>query len=190
MTGIYEIRCTANGVRYIGSATDIDRRWGEHLRELRGGRHANDRLQKAWRKYGEAAFEWTLLEHGIPESDLVEREQAFLAPYLPERRVRLFNIRPNARSNLGMRHSPEARAKIAQSSRQMWREKPRSREQIERLISQAAAARRARTHCKRGHELTPENTYIENAGHYRVCRTCRRDVKRARRLRQRAESAA
>ena len=38
--------------------------------------------------------------------------------------------------------------------------------------SKARAA--AKTHCKHGHEYTPENTYISKAGH-RVCRTCQRD---------------
>ena len=35
---------------------------------------------------------------------------------------------------------------------------------------------RGRTHCKRGHEFTPENTYIW--GRSRTCVTCRRQYKR------------
>lgn len=189
MTGIYEIRCTANGLRYIGSATDIDRRWGEHRRELRGNRHANARLQKTWNKYGSHAFEWVLLEQGIPESELIARERIHLAPYLSDRRAQVFNIRPEPRSNLGMRHSPEARRKISEAVKRRWREHPRTREEILALVEMAAAARRAKTHCIRGHELTPENTYIENAGSYRVCRTCRRNVKRARKQRESGLSA-
>ena len=186
MTGIYEIRCTANGKRYIGSAQDVDRRWGEHSRELRGGRHANARLQNAWNKYGPESFEWVILESDVPESNLIIREQFHLAPYLPQQRSVLFNIRSDARSNLGMVHSPEARQKISDANRERWSLYPRSREEILRTVEAAAAARRARTHCKRGHELTPENTYIENAGHYRVCRICRRDMKRALKARRRA----
>lgn len=30
------------------------------------------------------------------------------------------------------------------------------------------------THCKRGHEFTPENTYLKNSGRRRVCRACLR----------------
>jgi hypothetical protein len=37
------------------------------------------------------------------------------------------------------------------------------------------------THCKRGHEFTPENTHYEGTG--RRCRTCHRLAERARRLR-------
>lgn len=37
-------------------------------------------------------------------------------------------------------------------------------------------AKRARqTHCKRGHEFTPENTYIYPSRGVRYCRTCHRD---------------
>lgn len=37
--------------------------------------------------------------------------------------------------------------------------------------------RRRRTHCKRGHEFTPENTRIRSNG-YRVCRACHAEVER------------
>lgn len=37
------------------------------------------------------------------------------------------------------------------------------------------------THCKRGHEFTPENTYIPKANGKQVCKTCRRDLERMRR---------
>lgn len=35
----------------------------------------------------------------------------------------------------------------------------------------------SKTHCKRGHEFTPENTYAKG-GKYRECRTCSRESKR------------
>lgn len=38
-----------------------------------------------------------------------------------------------------------------------------------------AAARNARkTHCHKGHEFTPENTYVYAASGFRMCRACRR----------------
>jgi hypothetical protein len=30
----------------------------------------------------------------------------------------------------------------------------------------------SQTHCQRGHEFTPENTYRQKAGRYRLCRSC------------------
>jgi hypothetical protein len=36
------------------------------------------------------------------------------------------------------------------------------------------------THCRRGHEFTPENTYVKPSTGRRTCVTCRRDAARAR----------
>lgn len=36
------------------------------------------------------------------------------------------------------------------------------------------------THCKRGHEFTPENTYLSPSGDYRTCRECLRTTARKR----------
>jgi hypothetical protein len=51
----------------------------------------------------------------------------------------------------------------------------------------------AKTHCDKGHEFTPENTYIATSGE-RVCRTCRRAYDRrrgpAKKARQRARRSA
>lgn len=56
------------------------------------------------------------------------------------------------------------------------------RENILRGISVTAANAR-KTHCKRGHEFTAENTLLVAAG--RQCRTCANLMKRARRKRRR-----
>ena len=51
---------------------------------------------------------------------------------------------------------------------------PASLEQRRVNVQQIAARRRTATHCKRGHEFTPENTIIRADGK-RFCRTCRLD---------------
>lgn len=44
-----------------------------------------------------------------------------------------------------------------------------------------SAKRAAQTHCKRGHEFTPENTYrAPSAPNSRTCRTCIREQRRSR----------
>jgi hypothetical protein len=48
-----------------------------------------------------------------------------------------------------------------------------------------ARAAQARTHCRRGHEYTPENIYIQPRG-TRVCRTCLRATARERRAKAKA----
>jgi hypothetical protein len=51
------------------------------------------------------------------------------------------------------------------------------------------AVKARQTHCKRGHEFTPENTYVSKLGH-RDCRTCHRIDQRAYVERKRLKEAA
>ena len=51
-----------------------------------------------------------------------------------------------------------------------------SRSDIMHAVRAHAAIFRAKTHCKRGHEFTDENTYVHNGT--RACRTCKRAVDR------------
>lgn len=57
------------------------------------------------------------------------------------------------------------------------------------MASDTPAARNAaKTHCWRGHEFTPENTYVKTHERFkgdRVCRACQRIDKNARRARRR-----
>jgi hypothetical protein len=49
-------------------------------------------------------------------------------------------------------------------------------------VTQAENMRRSRlSACRRGHDFTPENTYIQPTSGVRVCRTCKRDRQRNRR---------
>lgn len=43
---------------YLGASSNIPRRWNSHRNALRRNRHRNVHLQRAWNKYGEAAFEF------------------------------------------------------------------------------------------------------------------------------------
>jgi hypothetical protein len=53
----------------------------------------------------------------------------------------------------------------------------------------AAARHRARTHCKHGHAVTPENIYVQSNGK-RYCRPCRARLKREWRRRKRNAAAS
>lgn len=60
--GVYAIVNTRNGHGYIGSSVNIARRWVGHRSVLNRGRGVNPHLQAAWNKYGEAAFEFRILD--------------------------------------------------------------------------------------------------------------------------------
>lgn len=60
--GIYIIKNTINNRVYIGKSNDIRKRWLTHKRNLKSGKHHNEKLQKDYDKCGEGAFEYKVLE--------------------------------------------------------------------------------------------------------------------------------
>ena len=62
--------------RYIGQAKDLDRRLGQHWKQLEQGTHRNKPLQNAYNKYGRDAFFVATTPCSI--EDLTEREQYFI----------------------------------------------------------------------------------------------------------------
>lgn len=73
----------------------------------------------------------------------------------------------------GNRACNTCRAQYREAHRDERREKNR---EYERKRRAAVPPRMPRTHCKRGHEYTPENTYVSSSG--RACLTCKRDKQR------------
>lgn len=112
ISGIYQIKNILSRESYIGSATNLRGRHSLHLRDLHKGKHHNRRLQNAWAKYGNDAFDFIVLEEVPDKSRLIEREQFFLDALLPE-----YNHCGTAGSTQGRTHGPEVRAKIGQASR-------------------------------------------------------------------------
>lgn len=94
--GIYAIVHNSSGQRYIGSASNISKRWHRHRKDLSLGVHRNAHLQATWNKYGAAAFEFVVLEL---TSDLVAREQYWIDHH--EAYQHGFNGCPVARSSRG-----------------------------------------------------------------------------------------
>lgn len=74
---IYLILCAANNKLYVGSSINYKRRWKDHRTCLKGKRHSNVHLQRAWDKYGSKAFEFYILE-SCEESERYDREQYWI----------------------------------------------------------------------------------------------------------------
>lgn len=108
--GIYAITHIESGRRYVGSAVNIRKRWNRHKEALNMGKHTNLHLQRAWQKYGHAAFEFTVIEH-CPVEQLLGFEQSEI------NKQSEFNILPTAGSRLGHEVTLETRAKLSAANK-------------------------------------------------------------------------
>lgn len=107
ISGVYEIMLKGTRHCYVGSSVDIQTRKRQHFLALRRGKHHSQYLQNAWNKYGEERFEFRLVEAVTDVNLLIQREQ-----YWIEEKKPVYNMNPNATSNLGMVTSEETKAKL------------------------------------------------------------------------------
>lgn len=111
--GIYEIHNAESGRGYFGSSKHVERRLQEHKRQLVGGVHHSNALQKAWDKYGAAAFTFKLLAVLEPDEQFSTEQRLVTATY-----ENSYNMGKYVRAALkGRKHSPETLAKMRNGSR-------------------------------------------------------------------------
>lgn len=72
--GVYEIRCSEDGRRYVGSSKNMRARAYAHESDLQKGEHGNTPLQMAWDKYGPDAFSFHVVIESCGE-DIKRLEQ-------------------------------------------------------------------------------------------------------------------
>lgn len=107
-SGIYSITHTGSGKFYIGSSVNVERRWGDHKKLLRAGKHHSVHLQRAWSKHGEASFAFEILI-ACALDELQDIEQIAINEFSP-----MFNMTDCVASPMrGKKHTAETRAKIA-----------------------------------------------------------------------------
>lgn len=92
ISGVYCICNRVSGELYVGHAFDIVMRWYQHRKCLRNGTRLSHRFLKAWRTFGEGAFEFIIVEAiENPTVELLEvREQHYLDTWAPEYNVARF----------------------------------------------------------------------------------------------------
>jgi group I intron endonuclease len=75
--GIYMIYCASSEKAYIGQTKHLQKRLYQHKWKLNKGTHPNPHLQNAYQKYGEAYFNFILLEN-CTQSELTVKEAEWL----------------------------------------------------------------------------------------------------------------
>lgn len=106
--GVYAIVNRVNDKMYIGSSTNMARRWIKHRHELRKGTHHNRPLLRAFAKYGTAFFSFELVEHVEDPAQLIAREQTWIDLFKPA-----YNTCQKAGTALGVKRSDATRKKLS-----------------------------------------------------------------------------
>lgn len=79
-SGIYSIKNKVSGKVYVGSATNLAKRFGEHRDMLCEKKHPNKYLQPAWSRYKEHNFTFNI-EYFCKEDNLLAQEKRFIKIY-------------------------------------------------------------------------------------------------------------
>lgn len=115
-SGIYEIRNIVTGKFYIGSASNVTKRFTQHKDDLRKNRHPNKYLQNSWNKHGESVFKFSVLQYCEKDKLLLLEQSWFDWTNCYNENIG-YNINPNANSNLGIKFSIEARINMSNSQK-------------------------------------------------------------------------
>ena len=132
-SGIYCWKHIESGKRYIGQSIDIFRRMAEHRKLLRGNRHGNGYFQKAWLKYGEDGFEFSVIEF-CPQEVLSWKEEEWISKHQTTKKEFGYNGTAGgeapklteeiknkiSKSHTGKKHSEGTRQKM----RNAWEHRP------------------------------------------------------------------
>lgn len=160
MIGVYQICHIASDRKYIGSSGNIERRWVEHRSFLRNKKHSSQKLQRAWDKYGELAFSFSIIEESeIPR--LREREQFWMDQFRSY--TDGFNCTKKA-----LEHSEEVRIRLSQLN-------------LGRKATQETRDKMSLSHKTNGlapktdHLFTPESR--KKAGLAKVGKTCSEETR-------------
>lgn len=135
LSGIYVIRHRDSGDFYVGSSKDIFHRFESHRRDLRRGKHGNYLLQAAWDRFGERAFEFSVVEIVDGLDRLRIREQEWIDRGAP------LNVSKRADRALFPRPiTPALRRALSVAAKKIW-----SVKSIEERADATARARSAIT---------------------------------------------
>ena len=85
-SGIYLIFNKTNQKIYVGSTSNFNKRWSQHIATLQNNKHSNSHLQRSWNKYREENFIFTVWEECSIE-ELFNREQYYLDTLKPSYNV-------------------------------------------------------------------------------------------------------
>ena len=111
--GIYCIENKVNGKRYIGQSIDIYARWWKHKKSLTNKLYSGDNrhLTSAWHKYGEDAFEFSIIER-CSEDELDDAETFWVEYYDSTNSEKGYNKTSGGKFNYNLVYPEEEKAAL------------------------------------------------------------------------------
>jgi group I intron endonuclease len=109
VAGVYKITNNQNNIFYIGSSSNVYKRWYDHKWLLKRKKHHCKHLQNAWDSYGSESFNF-ILEKELKDSTISEiiAEEQKLLDYCILNEIKIYNTNKKA-----ILSSEEARKKIS-----------------------------------------------------------------------------
>lgn len=117
--GIYVIRNIHTGNGYVGQSVNLRKRIADHFNLLRRGAHPNSHLQRAFAKYGEAAFtyDFEVVCEDAAELDMLEEAYLTGGAVFDDTAV-YYNISNTAHVPMrGRQHTQDTKSKISAAKR-------------------------------------------------------------------------
>lgn len=111
--GIYCISNNKNAKCYIGQSYNIEQRFREHKSYLRLDKRDNIKLRNAWKKYGESAFQFIILEECKRDKKVLTKSEQFWMDNLKFIGLILYNMCPATNSCLGNKLTDEHKKHIS-----------------------------------------------------------------------------
>ena len=173
ISGVYLITCQLTGKVYVGSSVNIHERWKAHKRMLKGNRHNNIYLQRAWNKYKEEEFSFEILEK---TNYLEERENYWINAFdavLTGFNLSLSAYRQNQQGKnngmYGKKHSVSAKLKMSACHKG----KTLSTEHKQNISKSLTKIKNSRSKLnqKKLKLISPNGEIVEFNGYKECCRT-------------------
>lgn len=170
-SGIYMWKNKITGRVLVGQTVNFNKRKASYLRSLKNGDYGNSHFQAAWNKYGQDAFEFSILEVVSNHEFLTAFEQKYV-DYFRNFKTGVYNqVGPVDSPRRGAKNSTSQNAKISSSNlgkpkRKGYKKGPRSLESRQkqsaairgkkrRSMSEAAKAKSSAT--QKGRKFTAEH---------------------------------
>jgi group I intron endonuclease len=124
---VYKITNTLTGDFYIGSSTNLYKRYYTHVNHMKKGKMSCILLNRAAKKYGEENFSFEILVKCPPEY-VLKLEQWFISNLNPK-----YNVAKIAGSNLGIKRTEEVKLKKSDSQKENWKDEAYRTKHLESL---------------------------------------------------------